>query len=338
MPGTFEQLLFARAFARSKRLQSLIGIYSDYYRSLSTRKVRVQHYPPALMIEPTNICNLSCPLCPSGNGSLKRARGMMPLSVFQNIVDQVSKHTGMLILWNQGESFLNPDFYSMIEYASSRDLYTMASTNASLELDHRRIIQSGLSKIIVSMDGFSEDSYNNYRINGNYQLVLHNLQELMRSKRELGSKTPIVIWQFIIMKHNEHEIELVKQAARNMGIDKLEIKTVQIYSKDDLQYLPSNHRLSRYRSQEDGFELRTKLLNRCRRLWTQPVINWDGELSICCYDKDLSFRIGNLKDSNFWGLWTGDAMNRMRQNVLLNRAAYPICRNCGEGIIQKLHI
>ncbi|HOH60402.1 MAG TPA: aldehyde ferredoxin oxidoreductase, partial [Candidatus Cloacimonadota bacterium] len=99
-------------------MPNLAGIYTDYRLSLLTRRIRVKHLPPALMIEPTNICNLKCPLCPSGNGSLQRPRGMMSLDLFKGIVDQVMHSTGMLILWNQGESFLNPDFYAMIEYAA----------------------------------------------------------------------------------------------------------------------------------------------------------------------------------------------------------------------------
>lgn len=338
MLRALENYLFARAFCQNKRLPNLIGVYADYRLSLLSRKVRLRHLPPALMIEATNICNLKCPLCPSGNDSLKRERGMMPLSLFRDIVDQSADRVGMLILWNQGESFLNPDFYAMIEYASSKKLYTMSSTNASLVLDHQRIVKSGLSRIIISMDGISKDTYNSYRINGNYQQVFANMHALMKAKRELKSSAPIVVWQFIIMKHNEHEIDAVRQKAREIGVDKLEFKTVQIYTKDDLKYLPTNHKQSRYQSRGEEFELKTRLLNRCRRLWTQPVINWDGELSICCYDKDVSIPIGNLHEHTFNELWLSPAMNRMRQAILTNRAAFEICRNCGEGIVQKLHL
>jgi radical SAM protein with 4Fe4S-binding SPASM domain len=338
MPGITESKLFTKAYMRGSRLPNLAGIYADYQLSLITRRIRVKHFPPALMIEPTNICNLKCPLCPSGNGSLQRPRGMMSLDLFKGIVDQVVHKTGMLILWNQGESFLNPDFYAMIEYAARQKLYTMSSSNASLDLDIPRIIKSGLSRLIISMDGISKDTYDSYRVNGNFEKVLANLKELAKTKRILKSATPILVWQFIVMKHNEHEIDQVKRMAKSFGVDRLEFKTVQIYSKEDLKYLPSDHKLSRYSSGVDSFELKTQLLNRCRRLWTQPVINWDGEMSICCYDKDLYFKIGNIREHSFTDLWFGDAMNRMRQAVLTNRAGFEVCRNCGEGIVQKLHI
>ena len=338
MSGVGDIALLCKAYAQRQRPANLIGSWLDYRASLLLKKPVTRHYPPALMIEATNICNLRCPLCPSGNGSLTRARGMMSLSTYQSIIDQVADRIGMVILWNQGESFLNPDFYAMIEYAASKGLYTMSSTNASLPLDHARIIKSGLSRLIISMDGIAEDTYNAYRVNGDYRLVLDNMHVLTRAKRELGSRAPLLIWQFIIMKHNEHEIAAVRHQAKEIGVDKLEFKTVQIYSKDDLKFLPTNHKLSRYQSRGEDFELKTRLLNRCRRLWTQPVINWDGELSICCYDKDLSIPIGNILEHSFSELWHSPQMNRMRKAILNNRSAFEICRNCGEGIVQKIRM
>jgi len=318
------------------RLSHAMGAVTDQYLSQSLGKPIVRHFPPAVMIEPTNICNLKCPLCLCGNGLLQRPKGMMPLGRFIKLVDQVKHKTGMLILWNQGEPFLNPAFYEMMEYATAQGFYTMTSTNASLELDLPRIVDSGLNKLIISMDGISKQSYDSYRVNGNFELVLSNMRELVRlKKRATGSKLKVV-WQFIIMKHNEHEIEEVKRLAREMGVDRLEFKTVQIYRPEDIAFLPTEHKYSRYLSLGTAFELKTTLKNRCRRLWTQPVINWDGEMSICCYDKDAMFKIGNIDNSTFKELWLGSAMQKMRRAILNNRKAIEICRNCGEGIVQKI--
>lgn len=335
---TNDKLRLAAAFLKAKRVKHLIGSALDYRLSLLSKKVILKHYPPAVMIEPTNTCNLKCPLCPSGNSSLKRARGMMSLQDFQRIVNQIHHHTAMLILWNQGEPYLNPDFNRMVAYAARKKLYTMTSTNASLALDYEAIIRSGLDRIIISMDGISEETYNSYRINGDFALVLDNMKELIKAKSRLKSKTPFIVWQFIIMRQNEHEIPTVRSKAQELGVDCLEFKTVQIYKPEDLKYLPTDHKLSRYSAEGQEFELSTRLLNRCRRLWTQPVINWDGELSICCYDKDVIFEIGNVYDIDFYQLWTSDKMNKVRARILQDRQSIEICRNCGEGIIQKLKL
>lgn len=327
-----------RAFTHHKRLEHAIGSYLNYRSSILKKKPIVKYFPPALMIEPSNLCNLKCPLCPSGNGTLKRQKGMMPMERFQSIVDQIQSRIGMLILWNQGEPFLNKSFYDMIEYATKYKLYTMTSTNASLDLDVERIVSSGLGKVIVSMDGIASETYNSYRVNGNYELVLNNLKQLVKQKKLRRSRSPYIVWQFIIMSHNEHEIDTVKRLAKEIGVDKLEFKTAQIYEDSDATFLPSNSDYSRYKKGNDSIELKTEILNRCRRLWTQPVVNWDGEMSICCYDKDVSIPIGNIDHNSFADLWFGARMNHMRKAVLSNRQGFEICRNCGEGIVQKLKV
>lgn len=258
----------------------------------------------------------------------------MDIDLYRKILAELKSKTGMLILWNQGEPFLHPVFYNMLELAARRRFYTMTSTNASLELDIERIIRSGLNKIIISMDGIDRQSYDQYRINGNYELVLSNLQRLCSTKRK-GKKSRLkIVWQFIAMAHNEHEIPRVRELARDFGVDALEIKTAQIYTNEDTSFLPEDEKYSRYKHKTT--ELKTLLLNRCRRLWTQPVINWDGEFAICCYDKDVECKIGNIKDQSFSELWFGDRMQRMRSQILNNRKAFPICRNCGEGIVQRV--
>ena len=331
-----DYLSLAKAFLPKQRLWQTCGIGCNYFLSLALQKPIVHFYPPALMLEPTNICNLHCPLCLTGNGKLLRPKGMMSLSLFKKICREVQNKIGMLILWNQGEPFLNPDFYAMLEFAARKKFYTMTSTNASLELDNERIVKSGLQKIIVSMDGITAETYNKYRVNGNFELVLKNMQDLVRRKEKLPGSKPYLVWQFIVMKHNENEIEEVQKIAKELKVDKLEFKTAQIYSSEDLAFLPAGHKYNRYLQQGDNFILKTKLKNRCRRLWTQPVINWDGEMNICCYDKNGSIKIGNIQEHSFAELWRGEKMQKMRKAVLNNRSAFEICRNCGEGIVQKI--
>lgn len=138
------------------------------------------------------------------------------------------------------------------------------------------------------------------------------------------------------MKHNENELEKVKHLAKELKVDKLEFKTAQIYNGEDQAFLPNNSKYSRYQKNGDNFILKTKLKNRCRRLWTQPVINWNGEMNICCYDKNGTIQIGNMEKNSFSELWFGKAMQNMRKAILKDRSAFEICRNCGEGIVQKI--
>ncbi|MDZ4182422.1 MAG: radical SAM protein, partial [Candidatus Cloacimonadaceae bacterium] len=256
----------AQTYLRRKRLLNAAGSYLSYRLALVTKRARIGFYPPAIMIEPTNICNLKCPLCPSGNGELMRPRGMMPLARFKSVIREVRDHSGMLIFWSQGEPFLHPEAFAMIDFAVKSGMYVLTSSNLSLEIDLMKLLDSGLQHLIVSMDGISPATYDQYRVNGDYELVLRNMKELIRLKKQLGSRHPYIIWQFIVMKHNEHEIPEVKRMAKELGVDKLELKTAQIYAQQDMQtYMPSDEKYARYQKRGGTYRIKADLLNRCRR-------------------------------------------------------------------------
>jgi len=332
-----EQFNFIKKTITFKRAGFAVENYLSYFISLITNDVHISGFPPVVMIEPTNICNLRCPLCPSGNGTLKRPRGYMELNLFKKIIDEIRERSFMVCLWNQGESFLNKDFIKMIKYASEAGLFTLVSTNGNVELDPQEIIDSGLDSMILSLDGATQETYNKYRINGKLDLVLNNVNKMIKARKKGGINKPFLRWQFLVLKHNEHEIDAIKKLAREYEVDHLELKTVQIYSKEDINnFLPLNPKYRRYKIKNDDFELKVGIKNRCRRIWTSPVINWDGEVSICCFDKDLEFPIGNVKNQQLEKIWKNNAINKIRQQILKNRKAIAICRNCGESV--KLRI
>lgn len=332
-----ENLAFIKKSLTFKRFINALKAYMSYGISLIVRKPVVWGMPPVVMIEPTNICNLRCPLCPTGNGTLKREKGYMTLPVFKKIIDQVKDKSFMVVLWNQGEPFLNDDFLEMVKYASDNKMFTLVSTNANVDFSAEAIVKSGLDSMIVSLDGATQETYNKYRVNGQLEKVIKNVESLVSAKRKLNSSKPLLRWQFLVLKHNEHELEDIKKMAISIGVDNLELKSAQVYTKEDVtNFLPKNPKYRRYKVQGDDFELKFGIKNRCRRIWTNLVINWNAELSICCFDKDLDFRIGNLEDNSISTLWKNDAFQRVRKQILKDRAAIEICRNCGEGV--KLRI
>lgn len=320
-----------------KRLINIVLIYLSYYMSIIFRKVFVWGYPPILMIEPTNICNLKCPLCPSGTDQLKRPKGYMNLDTFKTIIKEVSPYSFMLIMWNQGEPFLNPDFIEMCQIAKAHNMLLLVSTNANRMPDAKEILKAGIDRLIISADGASQETYNLYRKNGDLSKVIENVKAIVAEKKVRGSRLPRIIWQFIVMKHNEHEEKKIKELALDLEVDQLQLKTVQIYAKEDIyNFLPENPKYRRYKIKGDNFELKYGIKNRCRRIWTQPVVNWDGEMAVCCFDKDNDFKIGNIQNHSFKHLWKSKPFNAMRKKILTDRKQIEMCRNCGEGVSLKI--
>ena len=167
-----------------KRVLNLIKAGLAYIASIIIKKPVVWGYPPIVMIEPTDVCNLKCPMCPSGNGSLKRAKGYMKFDTFKKIIDDICDYSMMILLWNQGEPFLNKELTKMSRYASQKGLYVIVSTNASLELDEKEIVNSGIDTLIFSLDGIRQESYEKYRVNGNLNTVLKNMKKIISEKRK----------------------------------------------------------------------------------------------------------------------------------------------------------
>ncbi len=317
------------------RIWNAISVFSSY--QLSRISGRMIHWgqPIAVSIEPTTSCNLRCPECPSGLRSFTRPTGMLEDHSYRKWIDELSDKLWYLIFYFQGEPYLHPSFTELVRYASSKGIYTATSTNAHYLSDEqaRKTVESGLDRLIISIDGTTQEVYEQYRIGGKLEKVLEGAKKIVRWKRELNSRTPHVIFQFLVVKPNEHQMEEVKQLMKETGVDEIAFKTAQIYDYENgSDLIPDHDRYSRYRKGADGkWEIKNKLLNHCWKLWHSCVITWDGTVVPCCFDKDAEHPMGSLKEHDFEEVWRSPAYNGFRRTVLRSRSEVEMCRNCTEG-------
>ena len=318
-----------------KRISNASKVLWSYYRSRRSRRASLSGSPISMSIEPTTTCNLGCTECPSGLRSFSRPTGNIDFDLYKDTIEQVKDHLIYLTLYFQGEPFIHPDFFRMTELASRYGIYTSTSTNGHFlsEEKAREAVESGLSRLIISIDGTSQDTYEKYRINGKLSKVLEGVRTLERIKKESRSRTPFTELQFIVFKHNEHQIEEMKSLYKQLGSDKLVFKTAQIYdfnAKNDL--IPENEQYSRYSKNGNGqYRIKNELLDHCWRMWHSCVITWDGKVVPCCFDKDASYVLGDLNKSTFQEIWKSDAYNQFRSSLLHSRSEIDICTNCTEG-------
>ncbi|MCE2787586.1 MAG: radical SAM/SPASM domain-containing protein [Bacteroidota bacterium] len=318
-----------------KRLLNVLKLFTSYYLSKSTGKVVHWGKPLSMEIEPTTSCNLRCPQCPSGLREFSRNTGMLNLDLYKKIIDEIHEELVWLILYFQGEPFLNKQFLEFVSYASARNIYTATSSNAHYFTDEiaKASVESGLDRLIISVDGTTQDIYGKYRVGGKLDKVIEGTERLLYWKNKLNKTTPHIIWQFIAFKHNEHQIPEIKALAKKIGVDELGIKTAQIYDyQNSADFIPENKDLSRYEKLPDGsYRIKNKLLNQCWRMWRGSVITWDGLVVPCCFDKDATHRFGDVSTDTFQQVWSGDKYNLFRQAILKSRKEIDICTNCTEG-------
>lgn len=318
-----------------KRFFNILKIFSSFWLSRIFRKPFIWGMPLTYSIEPTNFCNLKCPECPSGTGELTRELGFLTVDNFKQIVDEISETGFYIQLFFQGEPYLNKKLDEMICYAQSKNLYVSVSTNGLLinSVSITRMIKNMPDKIIFSLDGLDEISYQNYRVGGTFKQADESLRLLTETKRKLNLKKPFVELQFIVMKQNEHFISEVKKYAEESLVDRLIFKTMQVSSYENaLKFLPSKKKYSRYEIQNDSFELKGQVQNHCFALWRTAVITWDNRMVPCCFDKDANYVLGNINHYSISEIWKSENYQRFRKSVLLNRKGNDICTNCTEGL------
>lgn len=318
-----------------RRIGNFLLLWTSY--QLSKRLGRPIHWgnPFSLSIEPTTSCNLRCPECPSGLRAFTRPTGMLKTDFFRNTIDQLHRDLTYLVFYFQGEPFLNPDFLDMVKYAADKKIYTATSTNAHYLNDEnaKRTVESGLDRLIISIDGTTQDVYQQYRVGGNLEKVLEGAQNIVRWKKELNSKTPFIIFQFLVVKPNEHQIDDVQKLGKEIGVDAVWLKTAQVYDykNDPNQLIPTIDKYSRYKKTTTGTRFKGRMANHCWRLWQDPVITWDGLVAPCCFDKDATHRLGDLKATSFKEIWRSPAYQSFRQQLWKGRKNIDICANCSEG-------
>jgi radical SAM protein with 4Fe4S-binding SPASM domain len=318
-----------------RRAWNASRVLGSYYLSKWTKKPVQWGYPISISFEPTTSCNLRCPECPSGLRAFTRPTGMLQKDFFGETIEQLSKDLMYLVFYFQGEPYLNPDFLEMVSFACQKKIYTATSTNAHYlnDANAKKTVESGLDRLIISIDGTTQDVYQQYRVGGNLSKVLEGTKNIVKWKKKLKSRTPFIIFQFLVVKPNEHQIDDVKKLGKELGVDDVWFKTAQVYdyNNDPNKLIPTIPKFSRYLKTEKGYEFKGKLNNHCWRLWHDPVITWDGLVAPCCFDKDAQHKLGNLKDKSFKEIWKNGEYTKFRARILEGRKNIDICANCSEG-------
>ncbi len=172
-------------------------------------------FPTHLQIEPSNLCNLKCSFCPVTMG-MDRPSGNMDFDVFKKLIDETGNYVFIILFWDWGEPFLNPRAYDMIAYAKKKKIKIISSTNGHVfaKQDHaEKLVLSGIDAIIFAVDGITQKTYQTYRGKGNLETVITGIRNVARIKKELNSETPLINFRFLTMRHNEHEIHILKEFA-----------------------------------------------------------------------------------------------------------------------------
>jgi radical SAM protein with 4Fe4S-binding SPASM domain len=264
---------------------------------------------------------------------------MMSYETFTRVIDKLP-FVKDLNLYRLGEPFLNQDIFDMMRYACDKNIFVSISTNFSfIRQDdfYEKIVRSGLQLLVVSLDGTTDASYSQYRKGGNFQLVLSNVKKMVETKKLLHSDNPKIVWQFIVNKYNEQEIEEARVICRELGVS---LEILQMGLADELPdlnfdtaieerksaWLPANTAfVKRHYQGQYQYPLFGGI---CRQLFLNLNVAPDGKVFPCCWTVDKNNAFGDLVNESFYDIWHNQKYHDARRMFLKGGRSMSVCSRC----------
>jgi MoaA/NifB/PqqE/SkfB family radical SAM enzyme len=295
-------LSFVKYFSFKKTANFLKAIYAWI-----VGKEFINTKPSFLKVEISRKCSVNCLYCCD-----KREEVFYPFELYKNLINQLKNYLFLVSLYDIGEPLENENILSYIKYAKENRIGTIISSSLSIEKNDvfwKDLVNSGLDKIIVALDGVSENVYRKYRRNGELELVISNLNKILSYKKKYGSKL-IIEWQMLNLPWNKEEQKLAKRLANQMGCNTFRL--IKEANSQRLNYKKSNI-LRKKNCILPYLILIVTAYNKvrpCYKIYNEPMI------------------IGDLDESSFEEIWNGNEIYRIRNNKKIqNRAG---CRTCIE--------
>jgi len=295
---------------------------------------RILSQPTGLTIEPADVCNLDCTGCWTNDGSHHGRPRHLSLPGFRRIVDEMGDYLLIIWLWGWGEPFLNKNIYEMIRLARRKGIVVMSSTNGNVNWDDREIeelVNSGLSQLIVAVDGLDQETYAKYRIGGRLERILDNVRRLVDAKRRLGKSSPLINMRMVVMRHNQHQTDGLLALGKSLGVDIVSYKSLCDYRKGGHNPdFPTIRKFQRYAMNETAD--RVLPVDRpfyCYRPWRRAHVFADGSVTPCEFDLKRDVLLGRLdEDRPLATMWNSPVAAKFRHTFLTAIDQIPFCADC----------
>lgn len=284
----------------------------------------------SVMVELTNTCNLKCKLCPSGNDALKRKVGFMEEDLFRKIVDDLDDtyvRDFIPAMW--GESLLHPKFVELMKYARKKTWRISLSTNGNKKGDDtffKGLVDSGIDEIVCAVDGHTQESYTNYRRNGNLQVVQEFLRKTRTARDAAKVKSPLLIAQIHLFSSNEDHLDDIKANVSDY-VDKIQTKKTRTFYTDKEKISDIGDVREELKPKKEIFQFEGGRPS-CPSMMHSISINWEGDLLACCKDPCNVLRFGNVKNQSIKEILNSDNYIKAKKRLFLGDFWEDICRDC----------
>lgn len=294
------------------------AFYFYRYRFNHPKISHIENYPVDIIAEITNACNLKCAMCFHADDALPVTKttttSLMKMEMFAKIVDESARHglCALKLSW-RGEPMLHKKFIEMIQYAKRRGILEVTTlTNGTLmdEAMCRAIVDSGLDQIVISIDGFTKNTFEKIRVGADYDEVFNNVETLIKVRGK--ARKPFIRLQYTESETNKHETTEFFNFWKDK-VDEISISYVKEFSST--------------KKEDSGAAAVHEFC--CSQLFQRLVIMTDGTVTVCATDVMGNIAIGNVRETSIKDLWHGPKLNALRDlHTSGNYFKNPMCRIC----------
>jgi radical SAM protein with 4Fe4S-binding SPASM domain len=292
--------------------------------AFSRGEARVGYPPLYLWIEPTNRCNLRCPMCPQSDG-LKRPFGAMDIAMFERIVRQAAGKVQLMSLHFAGEPLLNKELPAMVGLASGAGIPTVIHSNGTL-MDAEtggRLIDAGLDQIVFSFDAVPESDYALKRPPAKFDETLRRIREFLEEKKRRGSRKPFVTIKSVVFfdpGSPTPDTGVLKRLFGGLPVDRFAVERAHTFAGD---FAGAVLKEKRYGVMDRGE------VSGCALPWYGFSIAWNGEAFACCNDLNGEYALGNVNEQSILEIWNGSRMVSLRKQLSAKElGGLQLCASC----------
>jgi len=288
--------------------------------------------PSLLCIEPTNVCDQKCTICETGLGILGRPKQFMTFDQFISILNQFDEKLTHIFFYFMGEPLLNKDSYRMIRYAADRGIWVSTCTNGN-HVDPDQLVKSGIGEVNFQIGGMTQETHDIYRKGGKLHIAMKNLEDTIRIRNSSPEFSKMKINAgFILMKHNEHQVDAFIEYCTKAGVDNYSIigTCIRNYAQGE-KYLPSDTSYWSYdvdEYQKGKLVPKIKSNNYCEWIYSTMTVLVNGDVVPCCRDPCGTIILGNLFQENFGDIWNNEKYRKLRKRVSTDSNHVSICKLC----------
>jgi MoaA/NifB/PqqE/SkfB family radical SAM enzyme len=297
--------------------------------------------PGQIRLDASTVCQLKCPSCPTTTGQVAKflKSGFLKVDDFRKLLDDNPQLT-LIELSNWGEVLLNPQLPQILQYAYEKSVQLTLRNGVNLNTAKPEILESlvkyQVRYITCSIDGASPETYSVYRVRGDFNRVIANIERINEFKQQYHSPYPKLTYQFVMFGHNEHEVQQARALAARLDMkfapklnwDDLYDEPFSPVRDHDLIARESGLGVSNRAEYKEKFGQAFATRSFCREMWTAPQVNFDGRVIGCCINHWDDY--GNAFKDGLFKVLNNERM-RYARSMLLGKAKERVdiaCTGC----------